>query len=217
MIAIVIGATGLIGKQLVKQLLADDLYTEVKVFLRRSTGISNPKLKEFIINFEALDQSVHLIKGDVLFSVLGTTLRTAGSKNKQYNIDYHYQYNFAKIAANNGVSNYVLLSSIGANAKSSVFYSKMKGELDEAVQELPFEHISILRPSMLDGNREEFRLAEKLFTPIMRAVVLVPCWKKYRPIKDVTVAKAMRNAVHENETAYHIYESNYIFLLADSR
>lgn len=214
MIAIVIGATGLIGKQLVKQLLKDELYAEVKVFVRRSTGHTHPKLKEFIIDFDEIDKHANDITGDILFSVLGTTIKTAGSKDVQYKIDYGYQFNTAEIAAENGVSKLVLLSSIGADKNSNIFYSQMKGQLDEDVKSLGFEQVSILRPSMLEGDRDEFRWAEKVFTPIMKAAVLVPCWKKYRPIKDGTVAKAMRNAVHENDSSYHIYESNHIFILA---
>lgn len=214
--AILIGATGLIGKELLNQLLSNSIYSEIRIFTRRSTGISHPKLKEFIINFDELEKAKEDIKGDVLFSVLGTTMKTAGSKKVQYNIDFGYQYNTAKIASENNVGSYVLLSSIGADSKSAVFYSRMKGELDEAVKDLSFDHVSILRPSMLEGNRDEFRWAEKMFTPIMKAAVLIPCWKKYRPIKDVTVAKAMINAVKENESKYMVYESNHVFLLADA-
>ena len=217
MIAIVIGATGLIGKQLVKQLLEDDLYSEVKIFVRRPTGISNPKIKEFVINFDELDKYQSDLTGDILFSVLGTTLKTAGTTAAQYMVDYGYQFKTASLASANGVNKYVLLSSIGASKDSKMFYPQMKGQLDHDVQDLKFEQISILRPSMLEGNREEFRWAEKIFTPIIKAAVLVPCWKKYRPIKDVTVARAMLNAVHQNDSAFTIYESNYIFLLADAK
>ncbi|MFK8037462.1 MAG: NAD(P)H-binding protein [Crocinitomicaceae bacterium] len=214
MIAIVIGATGLIGKQLVNQLLTDNLYHEVKVFVRRPTGRENPKLKEFTIDFEELDQHSEFISGDILFSVLGTTIKTAGSKKAQYKIDYGYQFAVAKIAAGNGVNKLILLSSIGADSTSKMFYPQMKGQLDEDVKSLGFEQISVLRPSMLEGNREDFRWAEKVFTPILKAAVLIPCWKKYRPIKDIVVANAMLNAVYQNDSSYHIYESNHLFLLA---
>jgi len=215
MIAIIIGATGLIGKQLVKQLLADELYTDVKIFVRRSSGISNPKLTEFIINFEHLNEHTSDIVGDVLFSVLGTTLKTAGSKDAQYKIDYGYQIKVAEIAADNGVSQLVLLSSIGADHNSNMFYTQMKGKLDEDVRALSFESISIHRPSMLEGNRTETRWTETIFTPIMKAAAIAPCWKKYRPIKDAQVAKAMRRSVLENDLPYFIYESNAMFLLAN--
>ena len=212
--AILIGATGLIGKQLLKQLLNHNGFSEVRVFTRRTTGVHHPKLKEFIIDFDAIESQAGDISGDVLFSVLGTTLKTAGSKDEQYKIDYGYQHKTAEIAAKNGVRSLVLLSSTGANAQSNVFYSRMKGELDHAVKALPFEHISILRPSMLEGDREEFRLSEKIFTPLMKTLILVPCWRKYRPVKDTTVAKAMINADHENESDYMVYEANMVFLLA---
>lgn len=212
--AILIGATGLIGKALLKQLLEDDFFTEVKVLTRRATGVSHVKLIESVVDFDQIKNSANELKGDVLFSTLGTTLKTAGSKERQYEIDYGMQYNSAKIARENGVQNLVLLSSVGANSKSSVFYSRIKGELDEAVKELGFESVAIIRPSMLAGDRKEFRLSEKIFTPLMYAFSWVPGIRKYRPIKDVTVAGAMIRALKKNDKAYRIYELEEVFDLA---
>src|SRR5579875_633123 len=127
--ALVIGATGLVGTHLVKQLLADDRFAKVKTFVRRLTNAGNHKLKPHLIDFSQLQLSKQAITGDVLFSALGTTLRQAGSKEEQYKIDYTYQYNFAKIAAENGVGTLVLVSSAGASPKANIFYSRMKGEL----------------------------------------------------------------------------------------
>ena len=186
--AILIGATGLIGTQLLKQLLSDDNYSEVKVLTRRTTGFTQPKLKELLIDFDDLENYKSEIVGDVLFSTMGTTKKKAGSEAVQYKIDYTYQYNTAKLASDNGVKQLVLLSSYGANTTSKVFYSRIKGELDEAVQQLNFESVNIIRPSMLVGDRKEFRLAEKLFTTIMYAFAWIPGIRKYRPLKDVVVA-----------------------------
>ena len=212
--AILIGATGLIGKELLKQLLADDHYSQVNVFTRRSTEVKHDKLKEQIIDFDHINSSSIVINGSVLFSTLGTTLKTAGSKERQREIDYDMQFNVAKIASKNGVKNLVLLSSYGANSKSNIFYSKMKGELDDAVKDLAFEKVSIVRPSMLTGHRKEFRLAEKILTPIMYAFSWVPGIRKYRPIKDITVAEAMINADKFNDKHYSIFELEAIFKLA---
>lgn len=132
--AIVIGASGATGSQLVQQLLADENYTQVRIFVRKSTVLSHPKLQEFVIDFDKPEQWRAEVQGDVLFSCLGTTLKTAGSQQAQWKIDYDYQYQFAEIGRNNGVANYVLVSSFGANAASKAFYTKMKGQLDEAVQ-----------------------------------------------------------------------------------
>jgi uncharacterized protein YbjT (DUF2867 family) len=193
--AILIGATGLIGTQILKQLLDDDdNYSQVTVLARRTTGVSHPKLKEVLIDFDDLEKYKSEIVGDVLFSTMGTTKKKAGSEEVQYKVDYTYQFNTAKLASDNGVKQLVLLSSAGASSKSKVFYSRIKGELDEAVQQLNFESVYIIRPSMLTGDRKEFRLAEKIITPIMYAFMWIPGIRKYRPIKDVIVAKSMINS-----------------------
>lgn len=212
--AILIGATGLIGTELLKQLLEDVAFDSVKVLVRKSTGVKAEKLEEVLVDFDNLAPSAGELKGDVLFSTLGTTLKTAGSKERQYEIDYGMQFNSAKFARENGVNKLVLLSSAGANATSSIFYSKMKGELDEAVEKLGFEKVAIIRPSMLVGDRKEFRLSEKIFTPIMYAFTWIPGLHKYRPIKDKVVAKAMINAAKNQQEFYKIYELATIFKLA---
>ncbi|NOQ73198.1 MAG: NAD(P)H-binding protein [Crocinitomix sp.] len=212
--AILIGATGLIGKALLNALLSDDSFTEVRVLTRRATGATHDKLIEEIVDFDQIKSSGLVLKSDVLFSTLGTTMKTAGTKEKQWTIDFDMQINTAQLASNAGTQKLVLLSSAGATAKSKIFYSRMKGELDEAVQKLNFEQISIIRPSMLAGKREEFRWAEKIFTPIMYAFSWIPGIRKYRPIKDVTVAKAMINASKEQVEDYAVYELQGVFDLA---
>jgi uncharacterized protein YbjT (DUF2867 family) len=212
--AILIGATGLIGKALIRSLTNDTDYSEVLLIARKKIENLPAKFKLIQVNFDEIEKYKSDITGDVLFSTLGTTLKTAGSKEAQYKIDFDYQFNVAKLASDNGVKKLVLLSSAGANSKSSIFYSRMKGELDEAVQKLNFENVSIIRPSMLVGKREEFRLAEKIFTPLAYIVYIIPFARKYRPIKDSTVAKAMINAVKSNQSGYKIYELGEVFELA---
>lgn len=119
--ALVIGATGLVGNQLVEQLLANDQFSAVVIFVRRTTGLQHNKLREHIISFEQPESWDHLVKGDVLFSALGTTLKQAGSKETQFKVDFTYQYQFAEVAATNGIATYVLVSSAGANEKASFF------------------------------------------------------------------------------------------------
>ena len=159
--AVVIGASGLIGKSLVKKLLEDNRYKSVKVFVRRSINISNSKLVEHIVDFDKITDWKNKITGDELYSAMGTTIKKAGSKEAQYKIDVTYQYEFAKAAAENGVKSYFLVSSSGANAKSKLFYMKIKGELEEKVKLLPFNKIRIFRPSLLLGERDEKRFGEK--------------------------------------------------------
>lgn len=212
--AIVIGATGLIGKELVRQLSQNDHYHEVVILTRRAISNLPANCVQYIINFDDLGRFKSFITGDVLFSTLGTTLRKAGSKEAQYKIDFDYQFNVCKIAAENGVQKMVLLSSAGANSKSSIFYSRMKGELDDAVKKLSFRSVSVIRPSMLVGKREEFRLGEKIFTPLGYILTVIPFVRKYRPIRDKVVASAMIHAAQRNAEAYKIYELEDVFRLA---
>lgn len=215
--ALLIGATGLIGNALLIQLLEDPAFSEVSVIARKKTGLQHPKLSEHLIDFTKIEESKVLFVGDVLFSTLGTTLKTAGSKENQYAIDYTMQFLSAKFACENQTPQLILLSSAGANAQSNLFYPKMKGELDEAVQKLGFQHVAILRPSMLVGNRRELRWAEKIFTPIMYGVTWIPGLRKYRPIKDHVVAKAMINACKSDKNSNEIYELDQLFALANEK
>lgn len=209
----VIGATGLVGKQLVQLLLENDKFEKVRIFVRRNSGLSHPKLEEQIIDFKDEKTWGNLLKGDVLFSALGTTLKQAGSKEKEYEVDFTFNLNFAQKARENGIENYVLVSSVGANAKSWIFYSRMKGELDEAVSGLGFKNLVILRPASLTGNRKERRLMEELSIPVVRFVTKF-VFKKYRPIHGKTVAKAMINAVLNPNTDKTIWEGDEVFELA---
>lgn len=194
MIAILIGATGLIGKSLLQQLLEDDDFSVVKVFHRRSTDVSHAKLEEYVIDFDQPESWADEVTGDVLFSTLGTTLGTAGSKEAQYKVDFTYNFQTAEAASKNGVKTFVLLSSSGADPTSRIFYTRMKGELDEAVKQLRFGQVRIIKPSVLDGDRGEFRLGERVGIVLGKALAFLPGIRKYRPIKDVVVAKSMIQA-----------------------
>ncbi|HET8865332.1 MAG TPA: NAD(P)H-binding protein [Gracilimonas sp.] len=211
--AIVIGATGLVGSEVLDLLLEEERYQKVKVFHRRSTGISHPKLEEHIIDFDKMDEWRDLITGDELYSALGTTVKKAGSQEAQYTIDFTYQYEVAKAAAENGVKKYSLVSSAGADYQSRMFYSRLKGELDDAVKELPFELITVMRPSILDGDRNESRPGEKSGLLMARLFTKIPGLKKYRPILGKKVAEGMINSLHKCPPGYHIFELDEIFHL----
>lgn len=211
----VIGATGLVGKQLLKQLLENDNFEKVRIFVRRDAGISHPKLEQQIVDFAQEKQWAKKLTGDVFFSALGTTLKQAGSKEKQYEVDFTFNLDFAQKAKANGIENYVLVSSIGANPKSSIFYTRIKGELDEAVANLSFKNLAILRPSSLTGNREENRWMEKMSIPVVRFVTRF-IFRKYRPISDETVAQAMIQAALKPHPGKTIWEADEVFELAGS-
>jgi len=212
-IAIVIGATGLVGSEVLNQLLEDERYQKVKVFHRRSTGISHPKLEERLIDFAQINEWKHLITGDELYSALGTTIKKAGSQEAQYTIDFTYQYETAKAASENGVKKYSLVSSAGANHQSRMFYPRLKGELDDAVKELPFEVTTILRPSILDGDRNENRPGEKFGLLMVHFFTKIPGLRKYRPILAQKVAEGMINSLHKCPPGYHVFELEEIFYL----
>lgn len=211
----VIGATGLVGKQLVLMLLEDNNFKKVRIFVRHDSGIQHKKLEQCIVDFSEIESWQNQLIGDVLFSTLGTTLKQAGGKENQYKIDFTFNLNFAKKAKENGIENYVLVSSVGANSKSKVFYTKMKGELDDAVAEIGFKNFTILRPSSLTGDRKEKRLAESISIPIATFLTKF-ILKKYRPIKDKTVAKAMINAAIHKKSLKTIWEGDEVFILAEN-
>ena len=189
-VANIIGSTGLVGHQLLTQILDHPEFEKVRIFVRRASGISHPKLEEQIIDFDFPENWRHLVKGDVLFSTLGTTIKTAKTKENQYRVDFTYQYEFAKVASENGVSAYLLVSSLGANPKSSVFYSRMKGELEDAVAKLPFRKLVIIRPSILDGDRQEKRAGEKVGLILSRFVTRF-ILKVYKPTPVNLLASKM--------------------------
>jgi uncharacterized protein YbjT (DUF2867 family) len=212
--AIVIGATGLVGSQLVQLLLHDSRFEKVRVLARRATGIQDDKLEEHIVDFDHPDSWKKLVTGDVLYSAMGTTIRTAGSKDAQYKVDHTYQYQTAKMAAANGVKEYVLISSAGASPESKIFYSRIKGELESDIRKLPFETMHIIRPGLLAGERKEVRTGEKLFFGIMSAVGAIPGLSKLKPIQGREVAQSMINATFRHVVGIHGYTMGEVFKLA---
>ena len=210
--AIVIGSTGMVGTQLIKLLIENNEYSEIISLVRRPSGINHPKLNEQVINYDQPESWSDLVKGDVLFSTLGTTIAQAKTKDSQFKVDFTYQYVVAEVAAKNGVSNYVLVSSAGANSKSGTFYINMKGKLEDAIQLLPFKVIVILRPGQLDGNRIENRMGEKIALSVMYGLNKLSFFKKYKPIQALQVAQAMINADKMEESGS--YSLNQVFELA---
>ena len=165
--ALVLGATGATGQELVNLLLNDSYFSKVSVFVRRPMIIKHEKLIVHKIDFSRLNNYKDLVNGDVFFSALGTTMKDAGSKKHQYLVDYTYQYEFAKIASENRVSHYSLVSSIGANEKSYFFYPRIKGDLEESVKCLNFKKIHIFQPPSLIRQPDLIRDGEKISLKIL--------------------------------------------------
>ena len=187
--ALIIGATGATGRELVNKLLLDDDFSQVTIFVRTAPTINHKKLKIHEIDFKDLEKYKDLIKGDILFSALGTTKKDAGGKDQQYEIDYTYQYEFAKIAAENEVAIYSLVSSVGANAKSSFFYPKIKGALEEAVKKLDFQKIDIFQPPILIRQPELMRDGEKSGIKILNKLNKIGILKSQKPLSVEALAE----------------------------
>ncbi|GAA0820874.1 oxidoreductase [Colwellia asteriadis] len=210
-VAIVLGATGLIGRKLVDRLAKEDSVVKIVAVTRRTVEYASPKVINEVINFENIEEYGHIFKGDVLFSCLGTTVKQAGTVQKQRKVDLEYQYTAAKISSENNVAHYILVSSYAANEKSKSPYLKMKGELEQKVLRLNFKQITILQPSLLKGERESFRLGETLSNWFLPIVCKLSFLKKYRPISGDEVAKKMvsvsLSAIKENK----VYRLDEVF------
>jgi len=191
--AIVLGSTGLIGGYVLALLLNDNAFDKVKVFVRKPLSINHPKLEQHIINFNDSGSFEKLVTGDVIFCCLGTTIKTAGSQDAFKKVDYEYPLEFAKAGKQNGVHEYLIISSIGATTDTANFYLKTKGEIETAIKNLNFESFVILRPSMLLGNRKEIRFGEIIGKVVMQAIsfLFIGSLKKYKAIQASVVAKAM--------------------------
>jgi hypothetical protein len=191
--ALLIGATGSTGKFLLNELIQDDDYTSVTIFVRRTTGRSHPKLTEHVIDFENIPQYSQYIMGDVLFSCLGTTLLDAGSKQKQWEIDFGIPAQFAKIARQNRVSSIVLVSSSDASPNSRIFYSRMKGELETTIAELDFGQYIIFRPGPLLRQGTD-RAGEKVLVKAVDFFNNIGLLKKYKPLPAEILAMKLAKA-----------------------
>ena len=203
--AIVLGATGLIGKKVTEQLLKNNQYSAVIILVRQALNINHPKLKQQIFNYDAVDKMV--LKGDDLFCCLGTTIKTAGSKDAFRKVDFEYVVKVAKAAKENGINHFAVVSAMGADKNSSIFYNKTKGEMEEAIKAIGFNSTYIIRPSLLLGDRKEFRFGEVVSKFLMITLsFLIP--KKYRAIYDVQVALAMIHFMNQKENGFFIKEND---------
>jgi uncharacterized protein YbjT (DUF2867 family) len=199
--ALVLGATGATGREIVSLLLKDPAYNKVSIFVRNKPNIKHKKLSIHQIDFSRLSDYCEFIKGDVLFSALGTTLKDAGSKPQQYLVDYTYQYAFAKMAYENGVKHYALVSSIGSNENSPFFYPKMKGALEEAIKKLDFEKTYVFQPPYLIRQAELIRTGEKIGIKVLSVFNQLGLLKSQKPLPVSTLAQKMIDEISSESTA----------------
>lgn len=191
--ALVFGASGMVGGELVSQLKDQSTYSSIEVFNRKPMNDKSLKVHEHIIDFSRLEESLNLITGDELFICLGTTIRKAGSVKRVEEIDRDLPVRIAQMAFSNGVTRVAVVSSLGADPNSRNYYLRIKGEMEAGIRKIPFDQIVIARPSMLFGQRKEFRFGELVGKVFMKSIgsLLVGHARKYRGIEGHTVAAAM--------------------------
>jgi uncharacterized protein YbjT (DUF2867 family) len=207
MIATIIGATGLIGGYLLEELLKDDDYDTIRILIRRPFELSHPKLEKKLLDFtDAESFRLALEESDVVFCAVGTTQKKVkGDKTAYRKVDYDIPVNAARFCKTTGCNTFVLVSSVGANSKSNNFYLKLKGEVEDAIKEVDLKSVHVMRPSVLLGDRKEFRLGEKISKGLMSGLsFLVPA--KYKPVHGRQVAKAMVFAAKTGNQGFFTYE-----------
>ena len=195
--ALVAGATGLIGQELVDLLLQSDRYSEVRVLVRRPIEKQHPKLVSVVYDFDQPDASQ--VQGDDVFCCLGTTMKKAGSKEAFAKVDHEYPLQIACLAKQNGAAQYLIVTAMGADPGSAFFYNRVKGKVEEDLKGVGFDALHIFRPSLLLGDRDEKRLGEKIGEKVMKIfdpVMLGPL-RKYRAIEAAKVARAMLTATQD--------------------
>ncbi len=216
--ALVFGATGLVGGFCLRQLLEHPVYTKVVAFTRRPLKLTHPKLVEQIVDFDKPDSFSDLVKGDDLYLCLGTTMDRAGSRAGFYRVDFTYSFQVAKMASLNKVNQLLLVSSVGAGRDSLFYYSRVKGELEDAVKKLPFWAIHIFQPSVLLGERNENRWGEEIAGRIGRVIDSITggLLSKYRPVEAEVVAQAMIAAAQGLKSGLRVYPSHYLQEMAEA-
>lgn len=200
--ALLVGATGLIGAFVLERLLASPRYARVTVWARREIGKTHPKLKVEVVDFERLAQ--RQIEAEDVYCCLGTTIKQAGSQRAFRHVDFDYPVALAGVAARSGAKRFLVVSALGANKRSRVFYNRVKGEMEEAVRIAGVPKTYIFRPSMLSGRRENKRFWEDVATAV--GAVIGPLLGKYRPIHGDAVAAAMLRTA-ERDPPSAVFES----------
>src|SRR5215467_9029026 len=205
--ATLIGATGLIGGELLSLLLDDDYFDKVRILIRRPFTMNHPKLERKLVDFTDADSLlVDIDESDAVFCAVGTTLKKVrGNKDAYRRVDYDIPVNIARYCKIMNCKNYIVVSAVGANSKSRNFYLKLKGEVEDIIKKVGLESTYIMRPSMLLGKRNEFRFGERITIPLIKNIsFLLP--SKYKPIEARDVAKAMLAVSKKHENGFFICE-----------
>ena len=205
--AVVAGGTGLIGRNLLDLLLDDNRYDKVVSIGRKKIDLTHPKLEQQIVDFDKLDEAD--LAGDDVFCCLGTTIKKAGTQANFRKVDFNYPHNLAEKTLEDGASSFLLVSSIGADPESKIFYNRIKGETEDVITQFKFKTTHIFRPSILLGARPEFRFGETLGKAaiVVFGPLLFGPFKNYRAVKGSSVAAAMLYFAIQPEQGLFIHES----------
>ena len=214
--AVIVGASGLIGNELLGILLQSTEYQEVLAVVRNELPVNNSKLVQLVVEFDDLDKYADAITGHALFCCLGSTIKKTPDLKDYRKIDHDYPVKLAQTAHRNKIKQYHLVSALGANANSSVFYTKLKGETERDIERVGIPTLHIYQPSFLEGRQKGERFMENFLTGLMKVInpLLLGGLKKYRSIPATTVAQAMYKQSLKNEAGIFIHPSDKINLLA---
>lgn len=204
---LLLGATGLVGRELLSLLCDDGDVQRVVVIARRPTGATHAKLDEHVFDLDQMDAHADLFKVDQLFCALGTTIKQAGTQERFRVVDHDYPLAAARLGKAQGARHYLLVSALGANASSRVFYNRVKGEVERDVIALQYRGTTIARPSLLLGDRQEHRLGERIASKL---AWLTP--SKYKPIEARDVARALVRLAREDAPGVNVVESRELKL-----
>ncbi|CAM3885457.1 oxidoreductase [Mesobacillus thioparans] len=210
--ALIAGSTGLIGNELLQFLLNGEEYEQVVAIVRRPLEVKHSKLEEKVVDFNRLNEYQELFAVGDVFCCLGTTIKKAKTKEAMWKIDVDYPVAIARLASSHGAKKFLLVSSMNADPDSPIFYSKMKGKLEEEIKQIPFETTAIFRPSLLLGERDEFRLGERTAAAIAMKLpfLFAGPFRKYKAIEGRTVASAMYKAAQKDAPGLTVYPSETI-------
>ncbi|WP_342646547.1 NAD(P)H-binding protein [Mucilaginibacter sp. CSA2-8R] len=214
--AVIAGASGFIGTELLQLLLQSQQYSEVLTLVRHELPVKHKKLVQLVVNFDKLEQHQAAINGHAIFCCLGSTRSKTPDLSVYRKIDHDYPLQLAQIGRQNKIPQFHLVSAIGADSKSGNFYTKLKGQTENDIQQVGISSLHIYQPSLLTGDRKEFRLAEKIAAVAMKVIdpILFGDLKKYRSIPAATVARAMYHQSLNTEEGVFIHPSNHIKQLA---
>ena len=214
--ALLFGSSGLVGSELLNLIIQSNKYDNIKLFVRSEASNSHPKIEIIKTDFNNLNNHKNSIVGDDCFFCIGTTRKNTPDENEYIRIEYSIPIEVAKIAITNSVNNFIYVSSLGANPNAPGLYLKNKGQAEEELIKLNFKKLSIIRPSILLGNRKENRIGEKIGIFIMQTLspLFLGKLKKYKPIKVENVAKAILS-IAQNNYKNQIIESDQLVKISN--